>query len=129
MKNKAFFIQYFFIFEIRNNTEKQTRYKLHVIMRKNLLVIALVILATNVMNAQAPAWVWSKSLSARLDNEAKVTAVKDAAGGIIVSGQFDANAPFGAANLPVVGTIDLYAFPCAFNSSSVWPTAATSGHV
>ncbi|MFM7016306.1 MAG: T9SS type A sorting domain-containing protein [Bacteroidota bacterium] len=78
-------------------------------MRKNLLVIAIVIFFTNAMNAQAPAWVWSKSVSARLDNQSKVCASKDAAGGIIVSGQFDSNAPFGASNLAVVGTIDLYA--------------------
>lgn len=89
-------------------------------MRKNLLVITLVILATKVMNAQSPAWVWAKSVGARLDNEAKVTAVKDAAGGIIVSGQFDANAPFGAANIPVTGTIDLYATKFDQSGTPVW---------
>jgi hypothetical protein len=120
LKNKAFFIQYFFIFEIRNNTEKQPRYNLHVIMRKNLLVTALVIIVANVTNAQTPAWVWAKSVGARLDNEAKVTAVRDAAGGIIVSGQFDANAPFGAANIPVVGTIDLYVTKYDQSATPVW---------
>jgi hypothetical protein len=77
-------------------------------MRKNLLIAVLVLLCSNTMNAQAPAWVWAKSLGARLDNQSKVCAVRDAAGGIIVSGQYDSNAPFGSNNLAVVGTIDMY---------------------
>lgn len=89
-------------------------------MRKNLLVVALVLLCTNVLYAQTPAWVWAKSVGARLDNDAKVTAVKDATGGIIVSGQFDANAPFGAANIPVTGTIDLYATKFDQSGTPVW---------
>jgi hypothetical protein len=89
-------------------------------MKKNLLVVALVLICTNALYAQTPAWVWAKSVGARLDNEAKVTAVKDATGGIIVSGQFDANAPFGAANIPVTGTIDLYATKFDQSGTPVW---------
>jgi hypothetical protein len=89
-------------------------------MRKNLLVVALVLLCTNALYAQTPAWVWAKSVGARLDNDAKLTAVRDAAGDIIVSGQFDANAPFGAANLPIAGTIDLYVTKFSQAGTPVW---------
>ena len=65
-------------------------------------------LFANMMYAQTPAWVWAKSVGARLDNQSKVCASRDASGGIIVSGQFDQAAPFGANNLAPSGTIDLY---------------------
>ena len=58
-------------------------------MRKNLLLVAFAMLFANMMYAQTPAWVWAKSVGARLDNQSKVCASRDAAGGIIVSGQFD----------------------------------------
>lgn len=89
-------------------------------MKKKLIVLALVLTCTNVLYAQTPAWVWAKSVGARLDNDAKLTAVRDAAGDIIVSGQFDANAPFGAANLPVAGTIDLYVTKFSQAGTPVW---------
>jgi hypothetical protein len=89
-------------------------------MRKNLLVIALVLLCTNALYAQTPAWVWSKSVGARSDNQSKVCAIKDAIGGIIVSGNYDGNAPFGASTLPLVGTVDLYATKFDQAGAPVW---------
>lgn len=89
-------------------------------MKKNLLVLVLALLCSNAMNAQAPAWVWAKSVGARLDNQSKVCAVKDASGGIIVSGQFDQNAPFGASNLALTGTVDLYATKFDQSGTPVW---------
>jgi len=76
-------------------------------MNKKLL-LGLFVLLNSLAFAQTPVWTWSKSHSARIDNNSNISSIKDASGNLYVCGEFEGNVNFGGTVYSALGFVDMY---------------------
>ncbi|HOS47224.1 MAG TPA: T9SS type A sorting domain-containing protein [Bacteroidia bacterium] len=76
-------------------------------MNKKLL-IGLFVFINSLAFAQTPVWTWSKSHSARINNNSNIASIKDASGNIYVCGEFEGTVNYGGVNTTALGFVDLY---------------------
>jgi Secretion system C-terminal sorting domain/Beta-propeller repeat len=76
-------------------------------MNKKLL-IGLFVFINSLAFAQTPVWTWSKSHSARIDNNSNISSIKDANGNLYVCGEFEGTVNFGGTFSTALGFVDMY---------------------
>lgn len=76
-------------------------------MKKELLFSILFTISL-VVNAQTPVWIWSNATGGRSSSDAPLSTVKDNAGNVYISGEFEGTVNIGGTSYTAVGANDVF---------------------
>jgi len=76
-------------------------------MKKGLL-FSILFTITMVVNAQTPVWIWSNATGGRSSSDAPISTVKDNAGNVYISGEFEGTVNIGGTSYTSAGVNDVF---------------------